>query len=323
MSQSRIKQDALEADKLLQQMAEADTAERAKAQGDVEAENARRAALSNEGDNGGDPDNTPAPVTNIKPAEDDWAQRYRTLQGMFAKVNEDNALLRGRVDEISRSRNEPAPAPPTAPQAKRFVTDEEVKDYGAEFIDVTKRAAREIYDDKMEAMQRTIAELQSKVGQAEAGLGQVARSNAESLMDRFYATLNTKMPSWEKINNDPNFLTWLNETDIFTGVSRQVLLTQAFNAKDSGRTLAFFEKFAESSGAVKSPTQPRIDAASLISPDTVSSGAPQSNNTRGRIYTQADIEKIYDDKIAGKITHEKFLALEKDAMQALAEGRVR
>jgi hypothetical protein len=102
------------------------------------------------------------------------------------------------------------------------------------------------------------------------------------------------------------------------------LLNQAFNAKDATRVAAFFKAFAETApGAPSKPTAPPVDAASLVSPASVSSGPAPTQPRRGKYWTQAEIEQIYDDKLRGKITLEQFTALEKEALEALAEGRVR
>lgn len=271
------------------------------------------------------PHNEPAPINN---GQSDWEQRYRSLQGMFAKSNDTISQLTQRIDELSRTTvaaaQQQQAAPKQVPATSRLLTDEEVKDYGEEFIDVTKRAAREIYDDKMTALEARIAALQQHVQKQETTVTHVSAKAEAREEEVFYDTLDRLVPTWETLNVDNNFLTWLNVTDTFTGASRRALLNQAMSAKDVNRVAAFFKAFAETApGAPSKPTAPPVDAASLISPASVSTGPAPTQPRRGKYWTQAEIEQIYDDRLRGKITLEQFDALERDALAALTEGRVR
>lgn len=325
---SRVRKEAAEAEKALQDLANS-------------AENGSPTPPEGqntppEGQN--QPENTPSgqsegapPVGNL-PSNDQWEQRYRTLQGMFAKTNEQNAELRGRLDEMSAQLSRLSAAPqtqqtqqPVAPTAKRYLTEEEVKDYGQEFIDVTKRAAREEFEGRLAELQEQIKNLtasQQNVVQTAAAASKVA---AETLDDKYYSALDVGEPDWEKINESPQFLTWLAEVDTFTGARRQALLNQAFAAKDATRTLAFFKAFKQTqNGAGATPNKsPSVDTASLVSPETGASGTPASNSKRGKIWSQAEVEKVYDDRVRGKITPQRFNDLEKEIMAAVSEGRIK
>lgn len=324
---SRVRKEAAEAEKALQDLA---TASENGSQTTPEGQN-----TPPEGQN--QPENTPSgaseggqSVGNL-PSNDQWEQRYRTLQGMFAKTNEQNAELRGRLDEMSAQLSRLSAAPQTqqtqqqvAPSGKRYLTEEEVKDYGAEFIDVTKRAAREEFEGRLAELQEQIKNLttsQQSVVQTAAAASKVA---AETLDEKYYNALDVGEPDWEKINESQQFLTWLSEVDTFTGARRQALLNQAFAAKDATRTLAFFKAFKQTqNGAGATPNKPSVDTASLVSPETGASGAPASNSKRGKIWSQAEVEKVYDDRVRGKITPQRFNDLEKEIMAAVSEGRIK
>lgn len=289
-------------------------------------------------DNGGDdngqqaaPANTPAPQAQqsappSSSSEVEWQHRYQTLQGMFARVNQENATLRGRLDELSARVNTVAPPvqPTTPAKSTRLLSEDELKDYGTEFIDVTKRAAREVYDARFDQMADLVKELQAKVASQQVSVQQVAQHTAESVDAAFYRDLATGQSNWQEVNTDPKFLTWLNGIDTFTGASRQALLNQAYNARDAHRTLAFFKAFTQSQGSGEAPTkQPVIDAASLVSPTSSAPAPTPSNPRRGKYWTQAEVEKVYEDRIRGKLTSAEFEASEKDLLAAIADGRIR
>jgi hypothetical protein len=274
----------------------------------------------------------PAP-TNV-PANDQWEQRYKTLQGMFAKINDQNAELRGqnaefrgRLDELSAQVNRsqaPQGQPTQQPAKSRLLSDDEVRDYGAEFIDVTKRAAREEFEERIAEMQKRIDALATSQQTVTQTVQQSAKVAAETLDERYYNALDAGEPDWEKINQSQNFLTWLDEVDTFTGARRQALLNQAFTAKDAGRTLAFFKAFKQThNGSGATPNKPSVDTASLVAPETVAGASPTPNSKRGKIWSQADVEKVYDDRVRGKITPQRFSELEKEIMAAVSEGRIK
>jgi uncharacterized coiled-coil protein SlyX len=329
MSKSRAQREAIAAEAELEKIGNNFIAEQQKQRDAAQAEVNR---LNAEGQQAPEPTppapppvNEPAPINN---GQSDWEQRYKSLQGMFAKSNETISVLTQRIDELTRTTVAAAQQPQQqvqqVPATSRLLTEAEIKDYGDEFIDVTKRAARELYDSKMETLEARIAELQKHVKQQEQTVTTVTAKAAEREEEAFYDALDRLAPTWETLNSDNNFLTWLNVTDTFTGASRRALLNQAFNAKDVNRVAAFFKAFAETApGAPSKPTAPPVDAASLVSPASVSNGPAPTQPRRGKYWTQAEIEQIYDDKLRGKITLEQFTALEREALEALAEGRVR
>lgn len=324
---ARVKREAAEAEKALQDIA---NAPENGGQNAPEGQN-----TPPEGQN--QPENTPQNTFGDAPqgqSSDQWEQRYKTLQGMFAKINDQNAELRtqnaefrGRLDELSAQMSRvQAPQNPQVqqPAKSRLLTDEEVKDYGAEFIDVTQRAAREVFEERIAEMQKRIEALASSQQTVQQTVQHAAKVTAETVDERYYNTLDKEEPEWEQINASQNFLTWLNEIDTFTGVRRQALLNQAFSAKDAGRTLAFFKAFKQThNGSGATPNKPSVDTASLVAPETVAGASPTPNSKRGKIWSQADVEKVYDDRVRGKITPQRFSELEKEIMAAVSEGRIK
>lgn len=326
MSKNRAQLEAADAEVELIRIAEEEKAQLAADQQNTIDEVARLNA--EQGSQQAAAPQEPTPTAPIN-QQIDWEQRYRSLQGMFAKSNESisrltemNATLTQRLDALAQAPQ--ASAAPVAPaQAKRFVTPDEVKDYGEEFLDVTKRAAREVYDEQIQSMAERINELQKVVKQQSETVSNVASKASVYDEDVFYNTLDKLRPTWEAENTNPQFLTWLAVTDSFTGVTRRALLNQAMQAKDASRVASFFSAFASESGAKQPTNVPQVEAASLVSPDTVSSGPNPSSTRRGKYWTQAEVEKVYDDKMSGKITHEQFVKLEKEVLDALADGRIR
>lgn len=332
MSKSRAQREALSAEAELEKIGNEFISEQQKQREAAQAEVDRLNAEGADPTPPAPPAAPPAPAQNepapINTGPSDWEQRYRSLQGMFAKSNDTISQLTQRIDELSRTTvaaaQQQQAAPKQVPATSRLLTDEEVKDYGEEFIDVTKRAAREIYDEKMTLLEARIAELQQHVQKQETTVTHVSAKAEAREEEVFYDTLDRLVPTWETLNVDNNFLTWLNVTDTFTGASRRALLNQAMSAKDVNRVAAFFKAFAETApGAPSKPTAPSVDAASLISPASVSTGPAPTQPRRGKYWTQAEIEQIYDDRLRGKITLDQFEALERDALAALSEGRVR
>lgn len=265
---------------------------------------------------------TPAPVTNQEPSPDpaptqpevNWEQKYNVLQGKFnAEVPRYAAEIRTLKDRITELENENASLKAQAAQpapAAPVVTPEEEAQYGPDFIDVVRRVAASVAP-KVDPS--TLNSLQQEVSQVK----QVTLQNARK---DFFATLDTRAPSWTTLNSDTGFLSWLDEYDPLIGRKRQDAFDEAYSALDVERVAAFFNTFG--GGRQQSRTERPSLESNLDLPPSGGS-APQTNVAGKKIWSRRDIQDFYTARRRGQINDAEFARGEQDLVAAQQEGRIR
>lgn len=293
-----------------------------------------------------------APATTAAPAEpppapapavNEFEQKYRSIQGKydtevpilrnqaqtFERINASlSAQLAAAQEELQRHRSHPAPAVPTAPVVAANAKD--VETFGSDLIDLITRVssaqAQSLKSDLLGAIQqidRSVNQTKSEVSQVKVGQQQTDRALYEQ-------RLTAAVPNWRDINATAEWLTWLGEYDAVLGSTRQAALTDAYNAYDSARTVAFLESYlaATRSRQPRQQLTPQEELARQVSPRTsvasttvVTDSSPSSQ----RAFTQKEIGDFYTAVLQGKWKHDPAgkAAMEKAIDEAVASGRVR
>ena len=156
-------------------------------------------------------------------------------------------------------------------------------------------------------------------------VGTLTKAQVTTAEDKYWAALGTKVPDWETINADQNWLAWLAEYDPVAGRTRQQGLDEALNFLDASRTIAFFDAW-KSRQPSKSSELSKVDQAQQelsrqVAPSKSRGSAPIPASER--IWSQADYEAAYDHRRYGGKTAEEIASLQAEADRADAEGRVR
>ena len=204
-----------------------------------------------------------------------------------------------------------------------YITDEDVKNYGSELIDVTKRAALEAVAPTLTALQQENQRLHQQVNQQQR--------------QSIYERLDEGMPTWRDVNTNPRWLAWLRLRDFNSAPVRQEQLNRAMQAADAPRVLNFFERFlAEevATGQMPSPqpTPPPTPVTAAIPMTTLAAPGrpnPAPGNTQvpdsKPVYTHQDIKDFYEYVRKGVYVGQEALKqqIEADIFAAQREGRVR
>lgn len=297
---------------------------------------------ANDADNAAEGATRTEAVTEHK-AEDEnsetYAQRFRSLQGMFAREQANNRDLQARTAQLeqllaSLSQQSASNPPARTEQAETLVTEQDVEDYGSS-IDVMRKVSRE----ELRPLTGRLSQIESYLQQLTVSLNtsivpqvqQVAQQQAVSAEDRFWQNLGAKVPNWQQINNDKTFHEWLLDVDPLTGTSRQSHLEQAQRNLDANRVAAFFAAFSEQTGKymTNAGAQPNRSAQATELEKQVSPGKGRSANAAAsskadKTYSPNDIRKFFDDVRAGKYKGREAERnrLERDIFAAQAEGRI-
>ena len=262
-----------------------------------------------------------------EPKQDDWQQKYRSLQGMYnadvPRLNAENRDLASRVSQLEgllSSMNEPAQQTPV--QSEKLITDDDVKEYG-DSIAVMRKAARE-------EVSQEIAQLKQQLGQLQGVLPQVQQVQAQqkkSGEQTFWNTIASEVPNWSDINNDPDFQSWLLEIDPLTGISRQTYLEDAQKNLDANRVVTFFRTWEGATGKTNTAQVDRTTQQSQLQKQ-VAPGRSRNNGVKAsgqnRTYTPNDIQEFYSDVRKGKYKgrDDERGRIERDIFAAQQEGRI-
>lgn len=235
---------------------------------------------------------------------------HTVLQGKYkAEVPRLSAELKQRKGELEALQTENARIKEEQAQAPS-----QPSDYGIpeeEYDESVVRMAERVSDSKTK---QVVEAMQTKM---DAVQNQLAAQTQAS----FYGELERLVPDWETVNAQDEWLTWLDETDRYTGVTRQALLDDAFNAGDVVRTANFFEDFK---GTEKTPAQQKTATAPSVSSQVVprsTSGAPVSQKpTMTMAEWEAKVQRVTSQR--GSHTAESLRELEAELDAAIREGRV-
>ena len=278
--------------------------------------------------------------TKEDPNSETYAQRWRTLQGQFnaevPRLRGANKDLQSRVAQLenllSSISNAPTAAPAAQQSGQKFVTDDDVAEYG-DSIDMMRKVTREevgSLQGKLTQLEGVIASLsQSMSGSVIPQVQRVAQQQAASSEERFWGNLAQRVPNWQQINNDQDFQSWLLDIDPLTNTSRQTHLEIAQRDLDVNRVVAFFNAFTAASGkfAPQANAQPNRSASELekqIAPGRARGSAGGSAGQTAKTYTPDDIKKFFNDVRSGQYKGRETERdrVERDIFAAQREGRI-
>lgn len=287
--------------------------------------------------------------------QEGWEQKYKVLQGKYnAEVPRLQSQVRDQTDEVRRLRDQvtatqnllaslgpqrgapaSAPAAATPPQPTRLVKDEEVREFGADLIDVMRRVVREEQASLLPEIDRRVAPVVRRVDEVAHATQQVGTRMARADQLSVLEQLDAQVPNWKQLNEDANFLDWLDQTDPYAGVQRGQLLKQAYQAHDGPRVVAFFSGYQKEHAAVSPPAPPAAPASAaapqkrleqFVAPGTPKTGTAGTQDGSGkRVWTRDEISGFYSSVQAGRFkgTSEQRKAIEADIFAAQREGRIR
>lgn len=265
----------------------------------------------------------PAPQTELQsteapqddPNSETWQSRYNTLQGKYsaevpryaAQLREANQYIQQLEQQVQQARTQPAPQ--EQPLEDRYKEAADL--FGEDLVKFTREMAQAEAD-------RRIAELKQSQQQVEQRL-------VQSENDRFFAQMDSAVPGWRDIDNDPAWLGWLQEYDPLLGAPRQAAIDQGVRDRDLNRLVHMFTLFkgTRSQAATANTLTPQPSRAQLEQVTPRPSGsASVAHNPQARVYSQSDIQRLLDPRHLNRLPLEQQRAIERDIDLAVAEGRI-
>lgn len=274
--------------------------------------------------------------------EDDYAQKYRTLQGMFnsqvpalkaenRELGEKVANLEKLIASLQTETKAGTDKGETPEVPQRLVTNDEIEEYG-ESIEVMRKVTRE----ELGTITSKIKSLEAKIEAFGNNLNttvmpqvqSVAKHYQRSTSENFWSKLSGLVPDWQNTNNDPDFHTWLLQVDPLTGATRQSHLEKAQDDFDADRVAAFFTAYKQLAGTVDNTNARSSRSASelekQVAPGRSRGTSKAAGSSEATTYTPAQIEQFYSDvrKGAYKGREKERDRIERDIFSAQQEGRI-
>lgn len=250
----------------------------------------------------------------MAPSEN-WEHKYKVLQGKYnAEVPRLHQELKQARHEIEFLKGKLAmmetllAQKPINEPVRDDDNDEVVKKLKEEFPDIYSAVKRML--DKY-APKHELNEIATKV---DTRVKQTEEQVQQKLYSAFLAQLAQKVPDWQVLNVDPEFLEWLSGKDRLSTRTRHELMLEAFQAGDVDTVAEFFLAYKEAKKQQAPQQQPNIvPPAGRSSPPT---GKPKP------IYKQSEIEEFYRLVALGRIPPDVKRKKEEEFISAMQEGRV-
>lgn len=246
------------------------------------------------------------PVAAPVAPKEDFEHKYRVLQGMYtADIKTLRTQLGDIVTEVRTLKAQPA-APATQPAP---VDPKDIENFGADLIEMVQRYA-----------EQKMAGMESRLTALEQGMNGVTQQTALTAEQAFYATLDSLVPDWRAVNENPDWLAWLNEVDPVYDVPRQAALDRAFGKKNAPQVATIFKAYKATIPAIPAPSS----LANQVAPSGAASVAPTAAPAKP-FFSEKSITDFYRDLGQGrwKGRETEAAAIEAEINSAVAEGRVR
>lgn len=270
-----------------------------------------------------------APQPQQSESEQTWKHKYSVLQGMY---NADTKKLKEQLEDAQKRSQEPSlqhrlqalesensqlkqqleqQQQASQPSGEVKLSQKLVEEYGEDFARAVAEQSSAGSSDLINQLTQKISTLESKLTQTE----QTTSETADNMRWReLSAELSKEDIDLEQMNSDPMFQKWLAVIDEASGEERNTLMNNAFNRGDINRTAYFFKAFKaqEGSNFNNNPLANHVD---------VTSRAPSDAAGDDNVWTKAQMDKLYADRRAGKLTDAEFNEWERKLFSAMQEGK--
>lgn len=241
-----------------------------------------------------------------------WETRYKHLEGKYRaevpRLHNEVKELKALIDQMRASAEQSQQQ--KEPVAEKFVTPEDIESYGEELIDLQRRVAREVSADFKQELDRLYKENEQLKQQVQAVHG-----------SSFEAQLSHVIPDWTTLNQNPEWIAWLDTFDPMIQGPRRAVAQEAYNRGDIQAIKTYVDIFRQMTKRPK-----KIDRQSelrkQIQPQKANVQTPPA--TQGQVYTTAEAESIFNQiqHFINKGNMDEAARLEGEISAAYTEGRV-
>lgn len=249
-----------------------------------------------------------------------WKQRAQTIDGKYqaetvralhdlAEFKMQNAELKTQIAELTARVN----AVPKVEEPKK--DDPRLKDveYLKKEIPEHLGAMDYLLEEKLNAK---LKEIDQKID------AKVSQTTAKIDSTSFFDKLDNKVPGWDVINKDPQFIAWLGEKERYSRKTRLELLRESVAEQDLNTTVTFFADWKERTAK---PAEQKPSAKDkFAAPPKPGGTATPAGSTKEAPISRDFIKSFYADQAKGKYRNRDAEAAKIEAQinAAVAAGNV-
>lgn len=263
--------------------------------------------------------------------QDDFEHKYKTLKGkydaevprLYQQLKERDAQLQqllARLEALERKAdtNEQPHEEPTKVDKPAFATAKDREEFGEDFVEMVERVATAAANH---AVKIAIAESEKRVAAVLQQLGMVQQQVQMSEAEKFWSRVRALVPDWDTIDQDPEWIAFLDSTPEFTTETYRELAIKAIQAGQPEKIAKLVEIWRGPQKPVnQAPKQSPAELQRQVQPSTVKAAAPAT--PQGKIYTRAEYEALLDPRNIQRYGAKKAAEMAAEADRAVAEGRV-
>lgn len=245
-------------------------------------------------------------------------QRNRTLDGMIRAESSRREQMEQLLAQMQAAESESKQAPAARTEEPSASEAQDRRDFGDDYVDMATRAAQRILANVVKPLE---ARLEKIEGAVTSTSDQTQRISQRS----FHAELTKLVPNWREIDNDPEFLDWLNASE-----SRVALIRSGMRNYDAEAVAEMFQLYESlhSKGQPgkqdqpAAPAKPARDLSSRVAPSTgrASQGTQPGKGAQPRVWKRSEIAQVFQNR--RNYSKEEFEGLQRDIFAAQQEGRV-
>lgn len=265
----------------------------------------------------------PLDTSDLQKRLDHAEQQYRSAQGRYKALQDAFNVQAGQIEQLNlllANMQVEAPAK-TEKQATPLVTKDDEEAYGADLIDLVRRAARDVgsssLNDVLNPLLSRLEALESQVTVVNRGVA--ANSYERFANDLAEAVTKNTGQEFEAINSDTEFEAWVKGSP-----SRLKLFTEAVNTYDVEAALTFYELYAKQHmPQAPAPTPSTLDPrlSRQVQPGKSQSSSPsQRKSDVKRTWTRSEIAAFYQNK--PRMPKDVAEQTDQEIFAAQREGRV-
>ena len=266
------------------------------------------------------PEVTPSVPQPVVP-EEKWEHKYKRLQGKYdaevprlhQQLREAQTAIQQLNLQLQQIQQSTPPAlsktPDKQDEPERYVSDEDVANYGEDFVDIQRRIAL----DATREMRKQLAELQAKL---DAQSSQVQTVSFESRLQQ-------AIKDFDEINADPEWIAWLNEVDPLLRGPRRIVAQAAYARGDVEAVKEYVDLFKKSRHPV--PAKPEVsrekELARQVQPSRATASVPVNAQ---KTYTMSEADALFRrmQQLTAQGRFEEAKRLDAEISAAYQEGRV-
>lgn len=271
--------------------------------------------------------------------EESWEQKYRVLKGKYdaevpslqhqvKRLDEELSFMRNYIQENLKARPEEEAKPSTSSDPNKYVSQDDLNNYGADYADFIAKVARGVVESILPA------NLEKDLAKIKTTLNNIGGRVDKTVQRGFWDELGELVPDWQRLNYDQDFLAWLATPNPESGHAREALLHQAQADGDAKRVANIFNAYKRENGIEVKSARNETAVASQSNPSVERQISPRASRAVGSTTAESkrnfrandwksEIDKITDLKIRGKITETEYRKRMDALAGALAQGQVR